>query len=406
MIIYIGLVLLFTNFMSYVGPGSDHVIVGRVNRFLLLFLIPIILMNSTKFPKTTLYKCCMWLMFFQLLSMLGAYVLHGQSFDQSFVVTSYAFVYLMFPLMYILKLDEKSIIKLFFVLGLWWVAVMFIQQFTYPFYLFCNTQYHEEGGPSMRNGIVRYGTAGGVFGLLMLFYAFQKYLEEGKRKYLVWIIIGIVGVYLTCTRQTMAASAGCLLVGMYLKGKIKIGAVIGIAAVGLIIYHYVDVLFGEYAEMTSNDLNKDYIRIYAYRFYGLEYNKGNIFAMLIGNGLFREGSSYANEMEHYRADYGLFQSDVGLVGEYSLHGIFYVLTILYIFYYVFKNRKYIDLYLQLYMLYTAVTSVMLMPFRCSLGTFGTLLVLYLIDLSMVKNKKAEYLKRQKAYEIQHNSAGI
>ena len=403
MIIYIGLVLLFTNFMSYVGPGWNYILGTRISRiFLLILILPVVVMNSTKFPRTTLYKCCMWLMTFAFISMIGAYALHDQSFMQSFMVTSPALTFLMFPFMYILKIDEKSLIKLCFFLGLVWVVIMFVQQFTYPTYYFCNAGYHERGGPGMRNGIVRYGTAGGVYGLLMLFYAFQKYLEEGKRKYLVWIIIGLIGVYLTCTRQIIAASAGCLLVGLYLKGKMKVGAFIGILLIGLVIYHYSDALFGEYSEMTENDLGggDEYVRITAYRFFGLTYNKDNLFAILFGNGMnYGDTSKYGVEFTRYGTQYGLNLNDIGYVGEYFIYGLIYVLIVFYTFYYVFKNRKYISLYLLLYELYMLTTGIMLMHFACySVGIYGTIMVWYLIDLDIAKNKRkinSRQLKQQK-----------
>lgn len=412
-IIYLCIILFLTNMLGYHGPGGpffEGKLGGQLIRVFLVLLVPIVFMLSNRFPKTTLIKATTMLMFFQLLSILGAVAIHNQTFIDSFIVTSWAFIYLMFPMMYILRVKEEPLIKLCFILGVFFTVVAAVQQFTFPVHWFGGGVDEETGEPIMRNGIIRYGITPGVWGLIMLYYSFQKYLERGKRKYLIYILIGLVSVYLSCTRQIIAASMGCLLVGLYLKGKMKVSALVGILVVGLVIYHFSDTLFGEYQEMTEEQLvdsSDEYIRITAYRFYGLEYNEGHPLAVLVGNGLYRiDHSTYGAEMETYRVEQGLYQSDVGLVGEYSQHGIFYVLTILYIFYYVFKNRKYISLYLQLYMLQTAVTSVMLMPFRCSAGTWGTLLVLYLIDMEIRRNKRAEYLKRRQAYEVQRDGSGV
>ena len=403
-IFFILMLLMFTNCMSYVG-FDDIKLLGKVSRVFMLFLVPLTIVMWNRFPKTTLVRCAFLLMTFQLLSIVGAYAVHNQGFMDSFVVTSYALVYLVFPFMYVLNIKEETLKKLFIVIGIWWAFTMLIQQFTYPTYWFCNAQYHEEG-VGMRNGVYRFGIAGTTYGLLMLFYALQRYMDKPKFVYLILMAIGIMGVYLTCTRQIMAASAGCILVGMWLKGKIKIGALIGIAVIGLLIYRYSDALFGEYVEMTES-VDKDYIRFISYEFYGLEYNKGNPIAILLGNGIARGTTAYGHEMENYMKGYGLNQSDIGLVGEYSLHGIIYVFVILYIFWYVFKNRKYIDLYLQLYMLYVCVTSVMLLHFRCSLGTFGTCVVLYMIDRCITRKKRAirdAYINRRQSLtnnDLQH-----
>lgn len=394
--IYLCIIMLFSNFMSYVGPGAlDGKFVSQICRMVLLLFIPVVLLNYNRYPRVPLLKASMWLMFFGLLSMVGAYVIHGQSFGDSFVVTSYAFVFLMFPLMYILKVDERSIIKLIFVIGVWWAFTEFIQQFTWPTYWFGGRGGTEEDGPEMRNGIIRYGVGGGLFGLLMLFYSFQKYLEEGKRKYLIYIIIGLVGVYLTCTRQTIAASLGCLLVGLYLKGKMKLGAMIGITALGVIIYLFSDTLFGEYIEMSQNDVeNDEYVRFIGYRFFGLEYNKDNPLAILIGNGYARyDHSAYGSEMEKYSLEYGLNLNDIGYVGTYFNYGLIYILIVFYTFYYVFKNRRYISLYLQLYVLYMAVTGIMLMHFSCyNLGSWTTILVWYLIEKEISAKKPVKSLR--------------
>lgn len=393
-IIYLCIILFLTNMLGYHGPGGpffEGKLGGQLIRVFLVLLVPIVFMLSDRFPKTTLIKATTMLMFFQLLSMLGAVVIHNQTFVDSFIVTSWAFIYLMFPMMYILRVKEEPLIKLCFILGVFFTVVAAVQQFTFPVHWFGGGVDEETGEPIMRNGIIRYGITPGVWGLIMLYYSFQKYLERGKRKYLIYILIGLVSVYLSCTRQIMAASAGCLLVGLYLKGKMKVSALVGILVVGLVIYHFSDTLFSDYKEMTEDDVtNDEYVRFVGYRFFALEYNKDRPLAILIGNGISRYyASNFGDEMEMYSRDYGLNLNDIGLVGEYNMHGIIYIFVIFYVFYYIFKNRKYIDLYLQLYMLQAAVTSVMLMPFRCHVGTWGTVLVLYLIDVQIRRNKRAE-----------------
>lgn len=409
-IIFIVLIVLLSGLFGYVGPGMmDEKVRMQLIRVVLLLLIPTVIVFQSSVPGSPLIKATIVLMILQFISMFGALVLHNQSLTDSFIVTCYALVFLLFPLMYILELDERALIRLCFVLGIWSVFISFVQQFTWPNYLFGALGETEEGEANMRNGVIRYGLTGRGMSLLMLLYSFQKYLDEGKSKYLICMIIGLVGTYLSCTRQVMVGTVGCLLVGLYLKGKMKVWTFAGILFVGLVIYHYSDVLFSEYAEMTEEQMNSDeeYIRFVAYRFYGVEYNKGEPLAFLVGNGLPRQDhSAYGDEMLNYRENFGLYQSDIGLVGEYSLHGIFYVLVILYIFYYVFKMRKYISLYLQLYMLFAAVTSVMLMPFRGDAGTWETIMVLYLIDMEITRNKKIEYIINNQLNALQRDGAGV
>lgn len=390
---------IFSNVMGYVGFQGNKMMY-QLSRAILLCLVPFTLMMWNKFPMTQLMKRCFFLMTFQLLSIFGAVLIHGQGFADTFIVSSYALVFLSYPLLYVLKIDDRDLVKMMIVIGVLWTAVMIIQQFTYPTYWFGGNV--EDGVEvSQRNGIYRFSIFGTTYGLLSLFYGFQNFLETNKQKYLLLVFIGIVGVYLTCTRQIMAASLGCVFVGLYLSRKIKLGAFIAVAISGILIYLYADLLFSEYIEMTE-EIDEEYIRFISYRFYGIDYNKNHPLAVFIGNGLYREGSAYGSEMMQYREELGLYQSDIGLVGEYSLHGIFAVITILSIFWYVFKNRKYIDLYLLLFMLYSFLTSIMLMPFRCSLTTFSTIVALYMIDCSIARNKRAMRL----AYIRKHNSENV
>jgi len=149
-------------------------------------------------------------------------------------------------------------------------------------------------------------------------------------------------------------------------------------------------LFGDYIEM-SEDINEDNIRLLSYDFYGIEYNKGQILPILFGNGV--EGmSAYGREIGNMQ-DMGLFRADIGIVGMYSWYGIFYVLTVLSFFIYITAKRKYIDVYLQMYVMFMLVTSVMLHHFGYSPHHIMTLcIILYLIDNSIKSRKNITNIK--------------
>lgn len=135
----------------------------------------------------------------------------------------------------------------------------------------------------------------------------------------------------------------------------------------------------------TEDMDENYIRFIAYNYYGLEYNNGSLLAAIIGNG--DPGrSAYGMEIARLE-DFGLYRADIGIVGMYSLYGIFYVLVIIVFFAYTIKKRKYIAVYLQMYILYMLVTSIMLHHFGYSTHHIMTLCcVLYLTDKSIQINK--------------------
>ena len=227
----------------------------------------------------------------------------------------------------------------------------------------------------------------------MLFYSFVQYMKTRKRLFLFGFVLGLVGIYILATRQIMVASALCLLYGMFSLGKMKLSSFLGIAVVFTVIYLNMDVLFGEYIEKTTNDLTDDYVRFASYEFYGISYNEGNFLRILLGNGDPGRNTSYANEISKFE-DYGLFRADVGIVGMYSLYGIVYVICVILFFAFCYHKRRYIDLYLKMYIVFMLVTSVMLWHFGYSYERISIMsCIFFLIDKSISRNKILQLKQR-------------
>lgn len=382
--IIILLVLLFSHCFSFVGWNPT--LGGQITNAVLLLLLAYFVVNVSKLPNTPMKPFVLGLMCLPFVSIIGSSTIHGQSFTEGFRTTMFTFSYIFFFLMYLLKVKARIILKMCIAFGAFWVAMEAVQQLTYPTIWFATRYDTFDNAIEIRNGVYRYNMEGREFGLILLFYSFQKYLQTPKRKFLLGIILGLVGIYLLATRQIMVASILCLLYGMVALHKIKISSFLAILAIVLLLYFNMDTLFGDYIEMTQ-DVDEDDVRVLSYNFYGLEYNHGQFLPFLLGNGL--EGdSSYGKEIEKLQ-DYGLYRADVGVVGMYSWYGIIYILLIIAFFVYIFKKHRLIDLYLKMYVLYMLVTSVMLHHFGYSTHHIMTLcIVLYLIDESILRNKRA------------------
>lgn len=376
------LILQFSHCLSFVGWNIT--LGSRLEKVVLFVLAVYCITNIKKVPQTGMRPFVTAYMIIPFISILGSYSIHGQSVSEGFLVTMFSLSYLFFYLLNILKVDYNVVLKMCMILGVFWVAMEAIQQFTYPSYWFSTQKESLDKVIEIRNGIYRFNMEGREFGLLLLFYSFQKYMEKPQKKFLIGIVLGLVGVYLLATRQIMAASMICLLYGMFAKKKIKITSFIVILIMAFLIYYNMDTLFGGFIEMTEG-VDEDYIRFIAYEYFGLTYNEGNIWSMLFGNGI-AGASAYGTEMKKLM-DVGLFQADIGIVGMYSWYGIFYVIAVLAFFSFIFAKRNSIDLYLKMYVLYMFVTTPMLHHFGYSTHHIMALcMILYLIDCSMEKNK--------------------
>ena len=387
-IIGIALLLLFLS-DSFSIRGYDADLYRNMARLFLCVFAMYTLIRRSELKKFNirLKWFVLGLIIIPFLGFIPAYILHEQNIILSFIGASKNIGYVFFFYLLLIQIEEKKIVKTFCILGFCWVFIELIQQFTYPHYWFASRYETYEKSIEVRNGIYRYSVAGVEFGLILLFYCFERFMLLRNIKYLVGIIAGLVGVYLTTTRQVIAMSIICLFVGMFLMKKIKFWSFVFFCAVSLIVYMNVDTLFGEFIKMTE-DVDEDYIRFHAYRFYGITYNDGDSLAFLLGNGSPYPPSSFYKEISKYEEVFGLFIADIGIVGMYSQYGIIYVMMILWFFVYVFKHRKYLDLYLQLYVLFMAGTSIMLHHFAYKIPIVVTgAFILYLIEQNIAKNKR-------------------
>ena len=390
------LLAIFCSGFSYVGWNST--LGGQISQIVLLLLWVYVVVNIRKsnYEKSPLSPFILCFMLLPLLSLIPAEIVHDQSIASSFYSTKKNLLYIIFFAFIIRNVEEKDMLKLMCVLGVCWCVIEIVQQFSYPLVLFSSIGTETEE-VTVRNGIYRYNVFGREFGLIMLFYCFTQYLTKRKLIYLAGVVLGLIGVYLLATRQIMAVSALCLLYGMFSIKKLKLTSFIGICLVGFIIYANRDTLFGDFVEMTSNDLSDDgYIRLIAYEHYGISYNDGNLLQILLGNGDPNRvvGSRYSAEILSLEKNYGLYRSDIGIVGMYSCYGLIYVISIIAFFVFCLKKRKCIDVYLQMFIVYMIVTSVMLWHFGYTMSRIATMCcVFYILDRCISRNNVKERVSK-------------
>lgn len=398
------LLLFFSNIFSIKGYDSD--LYRNLTKVVLCILI-----LYTYFHRASLNtnyirfkNFVLGLIIIPFLGFIPAYILHGQGFLMSLFAAHINLGYFFFFFLFLIKAQEKQIIKIFCILGICWSCIELVQQFTYPTYLFATRGDTFEHSIEIRNGIYRYNVLGREFGLILLFYCFEKFMYKKNNKYLIGVIIALVGIYLLATRQIMVMSVICLFAGLFIMKKINVGSFVLVGIVSVLIYVNSDKLFGEFIEMTEN-VDSDYIRFLSYEYYGITYNKGSWLAFIFGNGSPFAPSEYFQEINKLELSFGLYRADIGIVGMYSLYGIIYVILILWFFIYVFKQRKYIDPYLLMYVLFMAGTSIMLHHFSYSLSNIIIgCFIFYLIEINISKNKNK--LKNQHIYEIQCRNTGV
>ena len=331
-------------------------------------------------------------MLLPFLSIITSYFVHDQSIGISAMVMRMQLAWLFYFVLHRLKISENEILKIIIGIGFIWVILELIQQFTYPvYYFFTRGDDTYWWGIEKRAGFYRYMIDGISFALLALFYYLQKFFNTNQKraKNSFWIISLLLGIYLFMTRQIMASVLASILIGQLLLKRIPLNRRISIFIIGILmvgsIFYFKDTIFGDLVETTSDDMNKDNIRIESYYFHLNYWDHWTCF--VFGNGVPHEQSSYGKYTNYLQKEVGLHRSDIGIIGELSNYGIIYIIVFILFCFYFFRKSKEIELYLKIYFIYSLLIIPMIFPFR----NFPEFLVfsvfLYLCDLSIANHSK-------------------
>lgn len=366
----------------------DEVSGGKLNVLeipILLSMIAIVLYGYNKIHgQRLLFKYnvhfFIWIPF---LSAYGALLYHHQSLSFSLVVLRTNFYWLLYFVLHIFNIPTKRIINLMIFIGAVWIFLTIIQQFTYPHYYFYSRDDNDKS--IYRAGVYRFMVAGHQYGDFVLFYFFYNFLITRKITNLVFVFLGLLGFYFYGTRQFALSAVACMCISaFFVKGMHKIYMIILLCIAAGVILQYRDQLFGQYVEMTSEQLKYgDDIRLLSANFFLTEYWPSKL-ARLIGNGAPYAFSSYGKEITNINLYLHFYRSDVGIIGAFNQFGILYVLNILWLNVKGLAGKyfSYETQYLRLFFLNALILIFLseyyskstVIPFYC--------FILYLVDKSM------------------------
>ncbi len=257
-------------------------------------------------------------------SMLMANGIHNQSFDVTFVVQRYMYFYFFYFFLHALKVNAEDMEKLIIPLGLIYVFLYFIQLLAYPAQLF-------DTRTAFERGTLRVLIPGMEFAVIAFMKSLQNFLNNYKiRDALLALVFFSVTAILQGTRQSLAGITLMTVAFIFFSNQVKSRALIitlaGIAGIALFLM-FQDI-FIQMLELTSKQTatNKPNIRIVSMIFYVTEFMT-SAWAYIFGNGQDSLLSEYGIKVYFYRAYLGLHQSDIGVIGEYSKFGLFYVIAV-------------------------------------------------------------------------------
>lgn len=380
-------ILVSTKFFQFIPLYGSSFLQNCQNLLILLLLVFLVFYGKSQ-KKMMFKKEIFAFTIIPFLSAIPCYLYRHQGFVETFLATKYILYWLFYFVLIKCAYDSQIVLKAIKNLAFIVALIFIFQQVLYPgFYLF------DDGGKTMeleqRNGLYRFRLFWIIPYVYIAFYYFlEKYIKTKDTRSFLFTAFLIIPIYLTLTRQIWF----CILLPIFFYPLINGGRISAkkfyqftICFILLyIVYQNIDVIVGkQLMERTQDENSSDNIRVLAMNFYGLEYWE-NWFNVLLGNGCpYGQLNEYAHYISNMEKDYGLYRSDIGIVGVFSFYGIAYIIAIFALYIKTFKNFKYISTYLRL----LVIASVLNLPLACWTDFPIYMSIIYfLIDRDINKNK--------------------
>lgn len=388
--------VLYTSGFSYVNWNSTYG--GWTQNVVAIFFMLFLFINWPKNKKYHFRVDALLLIFIPFISMLNTHTLYGQGYVDSIKTLSGCFVWVFYFFLHKYKVQESTILKAILAIALFVVAVQVIQQFTYPNTLFGvmnEDTMIEEGvkeAAEQRNGLWRFRIGGNAyFTCIILFTSIVWMRKRFKSKLLVLMALMLVSVYLTLTRQIMAACFLALFFSFFLgmKNKGYMQAILIGVVVAALLYSYSDVLFGSFAEQTTDDMSDNYIRVLAGTYFWNE-SISDPYLFLFGHGLPGQTGTFRILMQQLNQMMGFYTVDVGFIGmTYTFGAIYVVVCFRLLWKLLVSYRKYTPVYIRLFVIFSGVMSIMIFPMTSPYYYLVWTMLMYITDLHVNRGKDEE-----------------
>lgn len=324
------LALVYLSAQSFFNPMG--VIPASVSKGIFVSLSTLaILMAYRKKGMNILYPkvAYRFLIFGILIASIMASACHSQSYNVSLVaILPYLLGYLFFYVLGKYRVDTELIEKALRLLTICSLCMYLINLACFPNKIFGESQEEYD----MSRGFARLGVPMIEIVVTYFFYSINQWMIYRKKKYVYWIILTAILIFMSLTRQVIALSAvlGFLFVMQKASWFKKLAVMACCLFVSYFVLPQIPMVKAmiELSEQQSLDNKEDEdIRITAWRFYTSEFQTNELTPFL-GNGVPSYGKSkwgnFVEQTTALRTEGGnaCFTVDVGWAGFYWYFGAF------------------------------------------------------------------------------------
>jgi hypothetical protein len=252
---------------------------------------------------------------------------HNQSFGLSIWILNFMYFYLLYYFLHAVRVKPKDIEELIVLMGITYVIFFMIQYVIYPVVIF-GSRVQEA------RGTIRIFIPGSAFAGLVFYLFLQRAFTTGNKMYLVFcfafLLIPLLQGTRSSTLTTLLGAFIYILVSKRVKSKLFVTLMIT-AASAIIFFLFNDLIMNlilvseEQASQEGEDIRVRAAKFFLTDFYPSALN------YFTGNGEAHMASAYGMRIWHYKVQYGFYQSDIGIIGNFVRFGVLYVLAVVLIF---------------------------------------------------------------------------
>lgn len=296
--------------------------------------------KSKKFKKYNKYFY--WLMTGFFLSIFPAYFFRDQDFITSLIVNRGLIIYIFLPIILYIQPSEKEIIRTLVYYTIVYMIIWIIQAL-----------YHQPISTALESklelGRARFELQETEFGylfpgftiiLVLLYYKIQQFKENVSIVKFIPVAVLISLFFIFQNRGTLFFAI--LVFGFAIfKIRSKYKTILFFFFGSLILLAIVSTSFywSELFKQTTEDLsNPDYNRIKSFFYFGFVYSP-HWLCDIFGNGFLSLKTSGGFFIDQLKNE-GLFQSDMGLMGLWSLYGVIPLIIIFNVISKILLNKRY------------------------------------------------------------------
>jgi hypothetical protein len=257
------------------------------------------------------------------LGLYGAMWGHNQSFILSFWAQTSMYFYLFYFFLHVLRVKPDELERMIIIVGMTYVFIYFVQYVIYPRIYF-------GGRASEERGTVRLFIPGSSFAGFAYYLFLQRGFTTKQKIYFVLCLIILVVPLLQGTRSSILTVLLGTLIFIIMSKQVKSKLIVlflMVASAALVFMVFQDIIIN-LVEVSKSQASQeeDDIRVRSAKFFLYEFSPTPL-NFWIGNGESHGAAAYGMKVYFYKINFGFYQSDIGILGEYSKYGVLWVICV-------------------------------------------------------------------------------